>query len=246
MGGVARYGIIEGNALYEVQGDIFGQYSVGKRVASLEETRILPPVTPSKIVAVGKNYADHAKELDSEPPTEPIIFLKPPTAVIGHLDAIVYPPMSQRVDYEGELAVIIGKTTRGVEPRQAPEFILGYTCANDVTARDLQRRDGQWTRGKSFDTFLPLGPAIVTDLDPSDLHLQTRLNGQVKQDTSTRHLIFPVAHLVSFISQIMTLLPGDVILTGTPAGIGPMEPGDVVEVEIAGIGVLRNHVVTAS
>jgi len=200
---------------------------------------------PSKIVAVGRNYVEHAQETHSSVPEEPLIFLKPPTCVIGHLDAIVYPALSQRVDHEGELAVIIGRPCRHVDPAEARAYVLGYTCANDVTARDLQRKDGQWTRGKGFDTFLPLGPFISTDLDWTAAVVETRLNGQARQHAPVSDMVFKVDFLIVYVSQVMTLLPGDVILTGTPAGIGPMQPGDVVEVEIVGIGALRNHVVAA-
>jgi 2-keto-4-pentenoate hydratase/2-oxohepta-3-ene-1,7-dioic acid hydratase in catechol pathway len=207
------------------------------------DTRLLPPCTPSKIVALGVNYRSHGEEMSHRIPSEPLIFLKPPTAVIGHEDKIVYPPSSERVDYEGELGVVIKSLAHNVTKKDAPDYILGYTCFNDVTARDIQARDKQWTRAKGFDTFAPIGPCIETDLDPGDLSLETRLNGEVKQKTSTGELIFPVSELVSFISHIMTLLPGDVIATGTTAGVGPMQPGDIVEVTIEKIGTLRNYVV---
>jgi 2-keto-4-pentenoate hydratase/2-oxohepta-3-ene-1,7-dioic acid hydratase in catechol pathway len=194
---------------------------------------------------VGLNYIDHAKELNMDIPSEPIIFLKPPTAVISHGDAIVYPATSTQVDYEAELAVVIGKRCRHVPKEDAYDYILGYSCFNDVTARDLQRKDGQWTRAKSFDTFAPYGPWIVTKdevPDPGDLDITLRLNGKVKQDSNTRNLIFDIPTLVEFISGIMTLEEGDVIATGTPPGVGPMERGDSVEVEIEKIGVLENRV----
>ena len=188
--------------------------------------------TPSKIVGIGRNYADHAKELGNEPPPEPIIFLKPPSALLPPHGTIVRPPQSQRVDYEGELAIVVGE--HGA--------VLGYTCANDVTARDLQKKDVQFTRAKSFDTFCPLGPCIETEVGPNDLRITTRLNGAVRQDGRTSMMVFDCAFIVAFISSAMTLLPGDVILTGTPAGVGPLAAGDVVEVSIEGIGVLRNVV----
>jgi 2-keto-4-pentenoate hydratase/2-oxohepta-3-ene-1,7-dioic acid hydratase in catechol pathway len=197
---------------------------------------------PSKIVAVGRNYADHAKELGNEPPSEPIIFLKPPSALLPHEGKIVRPPQSQRVDYEGELAMVIGKRARNVSADRWRDFVRGFTCANDVTARDLQKKDVQFTRGKSFDTFCPLGPHIETDLDPADLSLVTRVNGEVKQNGRTSKMIFPCSVIVEFITSVMTLEPGDVILTGTPSGVGPLQSGDTVEVEIEGIGTLRNHV----
>jgi 2-keto-4-pentenoate hydratase/2-oxohepta-3-ene-1,7-dioic acid hydratase in catechol pathway len=197
---------------------------------------------PSKIVAVGRNYAEHAKELGNEAPSEPIIFLKPPSALLAHEGKIVRPPQSQRVDYEGELAMVIGKRARNVRADRWRDFVRGFTCANDVTARDLQKKDVQFTRAKSFDTFCPLGPHIETDLDPADLSLVTRVNGQVKQNGRTIMMVFPCPVIVEFITSVMTLEPGDVILTGTPAGVGPLQSGDTVEVEIQGIGTLRNHV----
>jgi 2-keto-4-pentenoate hydratase/2-oxohepta-3-ene-1,7-dioic acid hydratase in catechol pathway len=206
------------------------------------DTRLLAPCMPSKIVALGVNYRSHGEEMSHRIPSEPLIFLKPPTAVIGHEDKIIYPPSSERVDYEGELGVVIKSLARNISKKDAPDYILGYTCVNDVTARDIQARDKQWTRAKGFDTFAPIGPCIETELDPSNLALETRLNGEIKQKTSTSELIFPVYELVSFISRVMTLLPGDVIATGTTSGIGPMQPGDIVEVTIENIGTLRNYV----
>jgi 2-keto-4-pentenoate hydratase/2-oxohepta-3-ene-1,7-dioic acid hydratase in catechol pathway len=197
---------------------------------------------PTKIVAVGRNYADHAKELGNDTPAEPIIFLKPPSAVLAPGGTIVRPPMSQRVDFEGELAIVIGREAKNVRASEWRDYVRGFTCANDVTARDLQKRDVQFTRGKSFDTFLPLGPHIETDLDPSRLRIQTRVNGETKQDGNTEQMVFQCDFLIEFITQVMTLFPGDVILTGTPAGVAPLSAGDVVEVEIEGIGVLRNVV----
>ncbi len=208
----------------------------------VEEVRLLPPTVPSKIVAVGLNYRDHAEELGMSLPEEPLIFLKPPSAVIGPEDHIILPEGVGRVDYEAELAVVMGKTARRVSPDRIREYILGYTCFNDVTARDLQKKDGQWTRSKSFDTFAPIGPWIETDLDPSAVRVRTYLNGEMVQDSSTANLIFPVYELVSFVSHIMTLNPGDVIATGTPPGVGPLSPGDVVEVEVEGVGRLVNFV----
>ncbi len=196
-----------------------------------------------KIILVGLNYRDHARELKMPIPKNPIIFLKPPTTLIGNLDKIIYPKQSKRIDYEAELALVIKKTCRNIKPQEAKKYILGYTCLNDVTARDLQKIDGQWTRAKSFDSFCPIGPWIETDLDPSKLQIRCWLNNKLKQDSSTAQLIFPVEKLVSFISSIMTLYPGDVISTGTPSGVGPMQPGDRVEVEIEGIGKLTNQVV---
>ena len=228
--------------MQEIAGDIFAGYQVIDVSYSLQTIKILAPCAPSKIVAVGLNYRTHAAEVNMELPEEPILFLKPPTAVIGPEEKIIYPAMSKRVDYEGELGVVIGRHCQSVTVAQASDYILGYTCVNDVTARDLQKKDQQWTRAKGFDTFAPLGPFIETAFDPSDVLIETFLNREKKQSASTRDLIFPVQALVSFISQVMTLLPGDVIATGTPDGIGPMQVGDVVEVRIEGIGTLRNKV----
>lgn len=197
---------------------------------------------PTKIVAIGLNYFDHAQEFNVEVPDYPLIFMKPSTAVIGNDETIIYPPQTRELHYEGELGIVIGKQARNVSIEEAKGYIAGYTCANDVTARDLQRLDGQWTRSKSFDTFCPLGPRIVSDIDPTNLAITTRVNGITKQKSNTNRMIFNVFTLVSFISAVMTLLPGDVISTGTPSGVGPLEVGDVVEVEIEGIGILRNPV----
>ncbi len=197
---------------------------------------------PTKIIAVGLNYLDHAKELNMEIPEYPLIFMKPPTAVIGSGETIVYPSQTHELHYEGELGIVIGEKARNVPEKEARHYIAGYTCANDVTARDLQRIDGQWTRSKSFDTFCPLGPRIVKDIDPTNLAIATRVNGLTKQKSNTNQMIFHASKLVSFISSIMTLLPGDVISTGTPPGVGELKVGDVVEVEIEGIGILRNTV----
>jgi 2-keto-4-pentenoate hydratase/2-oxohepta-3-ene-1,7-dioic acid hydratase in catechol pathway len=210
----------------------------------LDDVRLLAPVLPSKVVAVGGNYADHAREMGAEPSAEPVLFLKPSTAVVGHGDQIAYPvKLTQRVDYQGELAVIIGRLCREVPAAQAAEVIFGYTCANDVTARDLQARDGQWTRAKGFDTFCPLGPWIETDADPADLQLTTEVNGEVRQQARTSQLLYDVPALVEYVSTVMTLLPGDVLLTGTPAGVGPLEDGDEVSVTIENVGSLHNTVV---
>ena len=208
----------------------------------MDEIKILPPVVPSKAVCIGLNYHDHIEETNSKVPDRPVVFIKPSTAVIGHMDDIKYPELSKRVDYEGELAVVIGKKAKDINVNDAKEYIFGYTCGNDVTARDLQPADGQWTVSKSFDTFLPLGPWIETELDPLNLEIRTYLNDELKQSSNTRHLIFDPYTLVSYISQIMTLLHGDIILTGTPSGIGPMKKGDKVVVEIENIGSLINYV----
>lgn len=206
----------------------------------LEEVTLLAPVEPSKVVCVGLNYALHIKEMNHSLPDDPVLFLKAPTCVVGPEAEIIYPKISQRVDYEAELAVIIGDTIKDATEVEAAQAIFGYTCANDVTARDLQKKDGQWTRGKSFDTFCPIGPWVVTDIDPSQLNIQLLLNGKVKQSSNTQYFITPVPKLVSFISQVMTLKPGDIVLTGTPEGVGPMQTGDEVVVRIEAVGELRN------
>jgi 2-keto-4-pentenoate hydratase/2-oxohepta-3-ene-1,7-dioic acid hydratase in catechol pathway len=238
------YGLIEEDAIYAVEGSIFGKFRQAEKIATLTEVRLLAPCQPTKILAVGLNYRTHAAEAGYDVPPEPLLFFKPPSSVIGPLEPIIYPILSQQVDYEGELAVVIGQRARNVSPEKAHDFVLGYTCGNDVTARDLQRRDDQWTRAKGFDTFCPLGPHIVTDLDAGHLTIQTRVNGEIRQNSSTADMVFSVAELIATISQVMTLEPGDVILTGTPSGVGPLQPDDVVEVEIEGIGTLRNPVVS--
>ncbi|HXI14631.1 MAG TPA: fumarylacetoacetate hydrolase family protein [Thermoanaerobaculia bacterium] len=209
---------------------------------SLNDAKLLAPLIPGKIVAVGRNYADHAKELGNSVPSEPILFMKPPSAIIGPEMAIVRPVSSDRVDFEGELGIVIGTKARNIQASGWKEFVLGFTCVNDVTARDLQKRDVQFTRGKSFDTFCPIGPCIATDVDPSDLKLVSRVNGDTRQDGRTSQMIFGPGALLEFITSIMTLEEGDLILTGTPAGVGPLTAGDRVEIEIEGIGTLRNPV----
>lgn len=207
--------------------------------------RILPPCSPSKIVCVGRNYLEHARELGNEPPKEPLIFLKPPSSLIAFGDNIVSPAASERLDFEGELGVVIGKRARNVSAAGAHQYILGYTCVNDVTARDLQRKDGQWTRGKGFDTFCPVGPCLVTkdEVDFSALRVRTLVDGQVKQDASVQEMIFSVDAIIQYVTAFMTLEPGDLIATGTPSGVGPLQPGSTVRIEINSIGVLENTVV---
>jgi 2-keto-4-pentenoate hydratase/2-oxohepta-3-ene-1,7-dioic acid hydratase in catechol pathway len=213
----------------------------------LADVRLLAPVLPSKVVAIGRNYLEHTREMGTQPPAEPLIFLKPSTAVVGPGDAIVRPVhLSERVDHEGELAIVFGRLCRDVPAARVPEVIFGYTCANDVTARDLQEKDGQWTRAKGFDTFCPLGPWIETGLDPADVRLTTTVNGQVTQDSRTSLLIHDITTLVTYVTAVMTMLPGDVLLTGTPEGIGPLVAGDNVSVDIEGIGALTNRVVDSS
>ncbi len=240
--GICQYGILKNDTIQFLNTSPFADGIPINTKVSLSEVRLLPPCQPSKIVAVGLNYADHAQEMNLTLPEFPALFFKPPTAVIGPEDTILYPPSSKQVDYEGELAIVIGKTASSVSEEQAMDYIFGYTCLNDVTARDLQNRDVQWTRAKGFNTFAPIGPVIETELNPDHLAITTRLNGTIKQQSNTKHFIFKTAFLISTISEIMTLYPGDIITTGTPSGIGSMQPGDVVEVEIEGIGILKNTI----
>jgi 2-keto-4-pentenoate hydratase/2-oxohepta-3-ene-1,7-dioic acid hydratase in catechol pathway len=244
--GRTGYGILEGEKVSVLWGTPYdGLENVSGEGMSLPEVTLLAPCEPTKIVALGLNYRDHAAEFGRPIPDEPLLFMKPSTAVIGPDEDIVYPAMSRRVDYEAELAVVIGRTCRHVKAENFRDYVLGYTCINDVTARDLQKKDGQFTRSKSFDTFAPLGPWIETAIpDPDNLMVEAYLNGERRQHGNTRNMVFGVATLVSFISRIMTLQPGDVIATGTPAGIGPMAPGDVVEIRVEGIGRLQNRLVT--
>lgn len=238
------YGVLEGEELVFLEGNVGGRWEKTARKADISKVKLLPPMFPSKVVALGLNYRDHAKEMGMEPPEEPIIFLKAPSSVIGPGEPIIYPPggITVRVDYEAELGIVIGKRCKAVRADDAFDFIAGYTCVNDVTARDLQTKDGQWSRAKSFDTFCPIGPCIETELDPSDLKVQAILNDKTVQESSTRELVFGVPEIIEFVSTAMTLLPGDVIATGTPPGIGPMEAGDTITVDVEGIGRLTNPV----
>jgi len=236
-----QYGWVNNDLIGPLVGTPIGEYRRLEAYLGLNEVTLCEPILPSKIICVGKNYEKHIKERDSVIPDYPILFMKPPSSVIGHNAKIILPPQSQFVHHEAELAVII-KKGRWIKLDQAQKFILGYTIANDITARDLQERDNQWTRAKGFDTFCPLGPWIETDLDVSDLMISCYVNDELRQMASTREMIFPVNQLVTFISSIMTLLPGDVILTGTPAGVGLIKDGDVVEIKIDGIGSLKNKV----
>jgi len=238
----SHYGILAGNRVRQISASPFRGVKALDKFYKLSEIRLLPPCQPSKIVAIGINYRSHAREFKHDLPDSPLMFLKPATAVIGPGANIIYPSLSNQVDFEGELGIVIGKKAHRIAATDAVKYVLGYTCFNDVTARDLQKRDGQWTRAKGFDTFAAIGPWIETELDPSALKLETRLNGEIKQSGTTADLIFPVAQLVSSVSQVMTLLPGDVIASGTPGGVGPMQPGDTVEIEIEDIGTLVNHV----
>ncbi|WP_194411351.1 fumarylacetoacetate hydrolase family protein [Microbacterium cremeum] len=239
-----RFGIVDEGELVVLAGDpMFAGYdTTGERVP-LADVALLAPVIPrSKVVCVGRNYRDHAAELGNDVPAEPMLFFKPNTSVVGPGDAIVLPPQSERVDFEGELAAVIGRIGKNVPAERALEYVFGYTIANDVTARDLQKTDGQWARAKGFDTFCPLGPAIETEFDPAgDAVVTTRVNGEVRQQGPISDMIFSLADVIAYASAAFTLLPGDVILTGTPAGVGPFVAGDTVEVEITGLGILRNH-----
>jgi 2-keto-4-pentenoate hydratase/2-oxohepta-3-ene-1,7-dioic acid hydratase in catechol pathway len=251
IGGKARYGILDGNVVQSLQRSPFTGFQAtgfqprfdGNHYA-LDNVKLLAPCIPSKIVCLGVNYRSHAIETGLPIPPVPLIFLKPPTAVIGPEDKIVLPRLEKRrVDYEAELGVVIGKHTKEMPKERAKECVLGYTCFNDVSERYAQKSDGQWTRCKGYDTFAPIGPWIETEVDPDDLQVESRLNGEVRQSARTSDLIFGIADIISFISGIMTLLPGDVIATGTPSGIGKMNPGDVVEIKIEKIGTLKNYVV---
>jgi len=238
------YGLVDGagEKIAEITGDpLYTRIELTGRTYAVDDVRLLAPVIPrSKVIGIGKNYHDHAKEMGGEAPTEPLMFLIPNTAVVGPGDPVVMPSQSSNVHYEGELAVVIGRMCKDVEPEDALKVVFGYTCANDVTARDLQKSDGQWSRAKGFDTFCPLGPWIETDLDPMDYPLVTRLDGEIVQDGHTSDMVHGVAELISHASKAFTLLPGDVILTGTPAGVGPVEVGQRVDVEIGDIGLLSN------
>lgn len=236
------YGLLKGEEILALEGDIFGHYQETVQKFKRGEVKLLAPCQPSKAVCVGLNYRKHASELTMKVPEEPILFLKPPSSIIALSDDIIYWPNVRQLDYEAELVVVIGRKAHNVPEKDALDYVFGYTAGNDVTARDLQKKDGQWTICKGFDTFLPLGPAIVTGLDPADLGVQSFLNGELKQDGRTSSLIFSVPYLVSFISKVMTLFPGDIIMTGTPAGVGPMQVGDTIEVKIEQIGSLVNRV----
>ncbi len=237
-----QYGWVNNDFVGRIDGYPFGEFQRSEANLRLDSVQLLAPILPGKIVCIGRNYAEHIKETNAEVPTTPLIFLKPPTAVIGPQQTIFLPPQSLQVDHEAELVVVIGKTARWVQPEEAFGFVYGYTIGNDVTARDLQRKDGQWTRSKGFDTFCPLGPWIDTDFNPADAMITCHVNGELRQMASTHDMIFHIDQLIAYISSIMTLEPGDIIMTGTPAGISPLHSGDVVEVTIDGIGKLRNNV----
>jgi 2-keto-4-pentenoate hydratase/2-oxohepta-3-ene-1,7-dioic acid hydratase in catechol pathway len=239
----AQFGWLHEEAVGVVEGSPFGEFRRLETEYSLDSVRLLAPVQPTKILCIGRNYVAHAREHNSEVPEVPLLFLKPPSAVIGIGDAILMPPQSQQVEHEAELVVVIGRTGRWITPEDALDHVLGYTIGNDVTARDLQRRDGQWTRAKGFDTFCPLGPWIETDFDPSDAVIACHVNNEMRQMGSTRDMVFSVRQLIAFASSVMTLEPGDVLMTGTPSGVSPLKPGDVVEVTIEGLGKLSNPVI---
>jgi 2-keto-4-pentenoate hydratase/2-oxohepta-3-ene-1,7-dioic acid hydratase in catechol pathway len=240
------WGVVEGSSndaltVAAIGGHPFGDITFTGDRWALDDVRLLSPILPSKVVAIGKNYAEHAREMGGDPPSSPLIFLKPSTSVIGHRDVIRLPASSHQVDHEAELAVVIGRPAKDVPRAGALHHVLGYTCANDVTARDQQRADGQYTRAKGYDSFCPLGPWIETVLDASDVRITAAVNGQVRQDGRTSDMVHDPSALIEFMSGVMTLLPGDVILTGTPAGVGPIHDGDVVEIHVEGVGTLANR-----
>ena len=237
------YGWIQERKVGPIEGSIFGSYRCVEPDIPVSGIRLLAPAEPSKIICLGRNYAEHAREHGGDVPKVPLIFMKPPSSIINPGDKIVIPPQSEQVEHEAELVVVIGKRGRHIAAGEAQGYILGYTAGNDVTARDLQRSDGQWTRSKSFDTFCPFGPWIDTEFDPSDALITCTVNGEVQQKASTREMVFKVDTLVAFISSVMTLEPGDLVFTGTPAGVGPLKSGDIVEVEIQGLCKLSNPVV---
>jgi len=236
------YGWILENKVGPIEGDIYGDYRRMEAGIPLADVKLLAPAQPSKIICIGRNYAEHAKEHEVEVPKVPLLFMKPPSSILDPGGTIILPPQSQQVEHEAELVVVIGKRGRHITAEEAQGYIYGYTVGNDVTARDLQKSDGQWTRAKGFDTFCSFGPWIDTEFDPSDAVVTCRVSGQPRQMASTRDMVFNVATLIAFISSVMTLEPGDLIFTGTPAGVGPLKPGDVVDVEIEGLGKLSNPV----
>ncbi|MFH1867673.1 MAG: fumarylacetoacetate hydrolase family protein [Candidatus Omnitrophota bacterium] len=239
-----EHGIVEGDKIRLLSGSIFDEnIRIKSERVDINEVNLIHPVSPSKVICVGLNYRGHARELKMPIPDEPVIFLKPPTSVIGPGDDIIYPQGVRRLDHEAELAIVIKRRARKISYNQADEYILGYVCLNDITARDLQEKDGQWTRAKSFDTFCPIGPYICDEIDPDDAEIRLSVNGKLRQSSNTSDLIFPVRYLVSFVSFVMTLLPGDIIATGTPKGVGPLSRGDEVDLNIESIGSLVNRVV---
>lgn len=243
--GEAAHGIVEGSTIYALEGDLFGAHQKGAEVGSLDEVRLLAPLEPGKIVAIGLNYKDHVTELDPNRklPEFPVIFMKPQSAVIGPGEAIEIANPENETHYEAELVVVIGKKARDVSEDEALDYVLGYTAGNDVSDRKIQYASGQWIQGKGYDTYCPLGPWIEIELDPGNVQVQSRLNGEPRQSSNTEVLIFSVPFLISYVSKVMTLNPGDVIMTGTPHGVGPMKAGDTIEIDVEGVGVLSNPVV---
>ena len=237
-----KYGWLLDEKVGEIEGELFGHYRRQEARIPVKEVRLVAPSVPSKIICVGRNYLEHAKELGNDVPKVPLIFMKPPSAIIAHGETVILPPQSQQVEHEAELVAVVGKRGRHIPAEEAKTFILGYTVGNDITARDLQKIDGQWTRAKGFDTFCSFGPWIDTEFDPSDAVVTCRVNGQMRQLASTRDMVFNIATLVAYITSVMTLEPGDLIFTGTPAGVGALRDGDQVEVEIEGLGALKNPV----
>lgn len=238
-----RYGWVFEDSVGIIEGSPFGEFRRLETEFNLSEVKLLAPIIPSKILCIGRNYVAHAKEHGAEVPDVPMLFLKPPSSIIGPGEPIILPPQSQQVEHEAELVVVFGKKGRWIAPEEALDFVLGYTVGNDVTARDLQRRDGQWSRAKGFDTFCPIGPWIETTFDPADALVSCIVNGEMRQMASTRDMVFTIRQLVAYASSIMTLEPGDLLFTGTPAGVGPLTPGDIVEVIVEGIGALQNPVI---
>jgi 2-keto-4-pentenoate hydratase/2-oxohepta-3-ene-1,7-dioic acid hydratase in catechol pathway len=238
-----QFGWLDEDRIGLIEGNIFGEFRRLEPSINLKSVRLLAPIVPSKIICVGRNYSEHAREQNVDLPETPLIFLKPPSSVIANDENIVIPPQSQQVEHEAELVVIVGKQCKWISVEECSKYIFGFTIGNDVTARDLQHKDLQWTRGKGFDTFCPIGPWIETELDPADSLITCRVNGELRQMGSTREMVFSVNHILAYVSTIMTLEPGDAIFTGTPAGIGLLTQGDTVEVSIEGIGTLRNTVV---
>ena len=237
-----KFGWIDEIRIGPLTASPIGEYQRLDAILEMSQVKLLVPILPSKIICVGRNYTEHAREQGTIVPEYPTLFIKPPSSLIGQDDPIILPPQSQQVEHEAELAVVIGKRGRWISEEQASRYIFGYTIANDITARDLQERDGQWTRAKGFDTFCPLGPWIETEIDVTDVLISCRVNGDLRQMASSREMVFPISHLITYISSVMTLEPGDVILTGTPAGVGPLKEGDMVEITIDGIGTLKNTV----
>jgi 2-keto-4-pentenoate hydratase/2-oxohepta-3-ene-1,7-dioic acid hydratase in catechol pathway len=242
-GGSPAWGVLENQKVRAATGEPFVDLAAGEVVGSLDEVRLLAPVAPTKVICVGRNYKEHAAEFGNPVPTEPLLFLKPPSSIVGPGDDVIYPDLSQRVDHEGELIVVIGSMAERVSRADAMSVVGGYTCGNDVTARDIQKSDGQWTRGKGFHTFCPLGPWVETDYDPSDVRVAATVNGDIRQDGRTRDMIFDIPFLIEYISRFTRLEVGDVIMTGTPEGVGPVEVGDTMTVEVEGLGALGNPVV---